>query len=170
MVELNRPTLGEVQRRITALEGPGHTEAAAAVHGPPRGMPGSWGASSAPAAWPLMVEAMCSRSWRAAWTRRRASRSGRFNEGWVNAVLRFSMPAGGDRSRSGLAGSGLHVNIMHAKPRRLPVPKPSETRTMLGVRLPTLYTDADGCTRSSADLGQHLIGAGVRAVGPQGAL
>jgi len=89
MIELNAADFwGEVQRRIAPLEAAGHAEAATAVY-----QAAAWYAwlvgalRRAPAAWPLMVEALAQQRLEGGVDETVSEPVRVLTEGWVNAVL-----------------------------------------------------------------------------------
>jgi len=89
MIELNAQDFwGEVHRRMTALEVAGHADAAAAVHKAAAWYAWLSGAlQRAPAAWPLMVEAMAQQKLEGGVDETVSEPVRTLTEGWLNAVL-----------------------------------------------------------------------------------
>ncbi len=89
MVELNAADFwGEVHHRMTALQAAGHIEAAAAVHRAAAWYAWLSGAlQRAPAAWPLVVEALCQQKTEGGVDAGVSEPVRQLTEGWVNAVL-----------------------------------------------------------------------------------
>ena len=89
MIELNAADFwGEVHRRMRALHAAGHSEAAAAVHRAAAWYAWLSGAlQRAPAAWPLMVEAMCQQKTEGGVDAGVREPVVQLTEGWLTAVL-----------------------------------------------------------------------------------
>ena len=89
MIELNAADFwGEVHRRMTALDAAGHAEAAEAVHRAAWWYAWLSGAlQRAPAAWPMMVEAMAQQKLEGGVDGTVSEPVRTLTEGWLNAVL-----------------------------------------------------------------------------------
>ena len=89
MIELNAQDFwGGVHRRMTALEAAGHAEAAEAVHHAAWWYAWLSGAlQRAPAAWPLMVEALAQQKTEGGVDAGMSEAVVQLTEAWVNAVL-----------------------------------------------------------------------------------